>query len=166
MAIDKPASPGQVPPAGLSSGLKDTGFLLGWILGLVLIGGLLWFFTQPLRTGLIIRSVNRVLASFDEPRRLGAAISPWGLSGRTAQLGSWYTLAEADGRAVVFPMMSEGILASFIAILSPGGTVEVLLPLSVNSARILKRLSQGTIQTYIRRIEGSEVLISHGEGKE
>jgi hypothetical protein len=63
-------------------------------------------------------------------------------------------------------MMSEGILASFIAILSPGGTVEVLLPLSVNSARILKRLSQGTIQTYIRRIEGSEVLISHGEGKE
>jgi hypothetical protein len=80
-------------------------------------------------------------------------------------LGSWYTLAETEGRAVVFPMMSDGILASFIAILSPRGTVDVLLPLSVNSARILKRLPRGTIQTYIRRIEGSELFTAPGEGK-
>jgi hypothetical protein len=165
MAIDKPESPGQIPPAGLSSGLKDTGVLMGWILSLVLIGGLLWFFTQPLRTSLIIRSVNRVLASSNESRRLDAAVSPRGLSGRQAQLGSWYTLEKDDGRAVVFPMMSDGILASFIAILSPEGTVDVLLPLSVNSVRILPRLSRGTIETYIRRIEGSDAIISGGGKK-
>jgi hypothetical protein len=165
MVIDKPESSGPLPHVRLSSGLKDTGFLMGWILGLVLIGGLLWFFTQPLRTRLIIRSVNRVLASSNEPRRLDAAVSSWGLSGRRSQLGSWYTLEKDDGRAVVFPMMSDGIPAPFIAILSPGGTVDVLLPLSLNSARILPRLSRGTIETYIRRIEGSEALISGGGKK-
>jgi hypothetical protein len=146
-------------------GLKDTGFLMGWILSLVLVGGLLWFFTQPLRTSLIIRSVNRVLASSDEPRRLDAPVSSWGLSGRRAQLGSWYTLEDGEGRALVFPMMGDGILASFIAILSPGGTVDVLLPLSVNSARILERLPRETIQTYIGRIEGSEAMLSGGGKK-
>ncbi|MDR2029586.1 MAG: hypothetical protein LBP93_08635 [Treponema sp.] len=161
METDKP-SPAGPPAGGLSSGLKDTGFLLGWILGLILIGGLLWFFTQPLRTRLVIRSVNRVLASLDEPRRLDDAISPWGLPGQGPQLGSWYILAEADGRAVVFPMMNEGILASFIAILSPEGTVDALLPLSANAVRILERLPPGTVQTYKRRIEGSEALISNG----
>jgi hypothetical protein len=163
MAIDKPAPSGGHLPGDRSSGLKDMGVLLGWILALVFIGGLFWFLTQPLRTKVIIRSVNRVLESFDESRRLDAAIPPRSLPGRTVQLGSWYTLSESGGRAVIFPMMSEGILAPFIAILSPGGTVDALLPLSLNAARILERLPQGTVRTYIRRIEGSGVSLSGGE---
>ena len=50
-------SPQNIPP------LKDAAILAGWIAGLILIAGCLWFFTQPLRDRIIPAAVNRCLSN-------------------------------------------------------------------------------------------------------
>jgi hypothetical protein len=151
-------------PSGLRSGekrtgLRDLGILLGWIAALILAGGLFWALTQPLRAGMLMRSANRVLAFTQEPYRLESAISPWGVSGRASQLGVWYTLINTGGRGVIFPLILRGSSLSFLAILSPEGSVEALIPLSGNSVKALGELSPDVRGMYIRRIEECDALI-------
>jgi hypothetical protein len=135
------------------------GFLAAWIAGICLVGGLCWFLTQPLRNSLIVRTVNRTLEQHGESRRLEAPISPWGKSGAVFQLGSWYTLTDGTGRAVVFSIMNDGILAPYASFLSPQGEAGLFIPLSVHAGRLLDRLPVGILQTYARRIESAERLL-------
>ena len=139
--------------------LRDLGILLGWIAALIFAGGLLWVLTQPVRAGLLLRSANRVLAFTQEPYRLESAIPPWGVTGRVSQLGVWYTLVNTGGRGVIFPMIINGSSASFLAILSPEGSVDSLVPLSGNSVKAFKELSPAVRSMYIRRLEESDALI-------
>jgi hypothetical protein len=55
--------------------------------------------------------------------------------------------------------MTNGILASFVAVVDTEGAVRFLLPLSAHSAQMEKRLPQETVQIYIRRIESSYALL-------
>jgi hypothetical protein len=80
------------------------------------------------------------------------------------QAGSWFTLVNSDDRAVVFPLMADGILSSFVAMVSPEGKVYSLLPLGTHAARLITRLPQGTVATYIHRIEESAVLLRSSGG--
>jgi hypothetical protein len=132
------------------------GILAAWIAGLCLVGGLAWFLTQPLRSSLIIHTVNRTLERSGENRRLEAQISPWGKSGAAFQLGSWYTLREGNDRVVVFSIMNDGILAPYAAFISRQGVAESFIPLSAHADRLLGRLPLGILQTYVRRIESAE----------
>jgi hypothetical protein len=135
------------------------GILAAWIAGLCLAGGLAWFLTQPLRSGLIITTVNRTLERNGENRRLDAQISPWGKSGAAFQLGNWYTLKDGNGRAVIFSIMNDGILAPYLAFIpsgGPGQAMEPFVPLSAHADRLLGRLPQGILQTYARRVEAME----------
>jgi hypothetical protein len=134
--------------------LKDGGILFGWIAGLLLIGGLIWFFTQPLRSRALMRSVNGVLLSTGDSRRLAAPLASPAQPVRP--LGVWYTRSDSAGRAVVFAVMDHGIQVSFAAMLSPGGALEALIPLSGHAERIQERLSPEFVQLYLRRIVTEE----------
>jgi hypothetical protein len=143
----------------LPPGIRALGIFLGWIAGIILAGSLLWSFTQPARNRALIRSVNRILAAAEEPWRLEAAVSPWGMPGRAAQLGFWFSLVNTGDRGVIFPIISEGALAPCLAVVSPGGRVESLIPLSGHARRIFGFVSPGILQTYRRRVEASYALL-------
>jgi hypothetical protein len=136
--------------------LKDLSILAGWIGGLLLIGGLCWFLSAPLRTQRLMKSVNRVFALAGDPRRLDAAIPPSELSSEASRIGTWYNMAfsHAGNRAVVFTLIAEGRFFPCAAEINPEGRVEEIIPLSGEGEGALAVLSPGSIQIYIRRIEG------------
>jgi hypothetical protein len=145
-------------------GIRNLGVLLGWIGGILLIGTVLWFLTQPARNRALLRSVNTVLAASEEPWRVNAVIAPWGQSGRAMQAGTWFSISNSADRAVVFPVMTDGVLASFVAAVNTEGAVWSLLPLSAHAAQVVTRLPRETVQIYIRRIESSYVLLKDRGG--
>jgi hypothetical protein len=150
------------------TGLKETGIFFGWIIGLFLIGGLTWFFTQSVRTRIVIRTVNRSLAQIEDPRRLeaplaftGKTISRW-KAGKISQLGTWYTLVSNNEKAVVFSVMVDGILAPYVVFISSQGELDVPIPLGTHSVQLLERLPREVLQTYVKRIEQGEALLRRG----
>jgi hypothetical protein len=151
----------QINP-GDGSGLKDLGVFAGWIVGIILLGGLVWYGTQGARASVMIRSVNMALAAQDEPWRLKSPLS----FRSSPEQGSRFSLVETNGRAVVFSIISDGTLVPFAALISPEGKVEKLVPLTNNSAQVQERLTAGLITVHTRRIEAAEALVlSRGEEK-
>jgi hypothetical protein len=143
----------------LKGELREIGVFLGWIVGLFLIAGLAWFLTRQARSGSALRQINASLRAIGETRELEAplvfdASMPRRKAAKAAQLGNWYALSNGEGRGVVFSIMADGILAPFLVFVSPQGEAEQPIPLGAHSARIMDRLSQGTLQTYMRRFKG------------
>jgi hypothetical protein len=146
---------------------KDLSIFAGWIGGLLLIGGLCWFLSAPVRGQLLMKAVNRVVARDGDPRRLDAPIPLPDLKPEAVRMGTWYTMAfSGEGsRAVVFTLIAEGRFFPCLAELNREGRVEEIIPLSGHGESIFGRLSPGNIQIYIRRIEGSiEESIAGAEG--
>jgi hypothetical protein len=139
--------------------VKEWGLFAAWIGGLVLTGILLWALTGSLRSQIIVRSANKVLERSDVPHRLDKAIGALGKPGRAMQLGFWFTLRNSGGRAVVFPLMTGPNTAAAMALLSPEGKVESLVPLSTGAAQLFEGLPAGTVQLYIRRAEEAHALL-------
>jgi hypothetical protein len=143
----------------LPPGLRTLGIFAAWVGGIMLLGGLLWFLTQPVRHGAIIRSANRILAASGEPRRLETVLSPWRKPGRATQLGLWFSLAGSGERALIFPVVSDGVLASCLAVLSPEGRIRTLIPLSGHARRVFAFIPSGVLGLYARRIEASYAVL-------
>ena len=125
--------------------MKDTKIIAVWIAGILLVGWLLFFFTQPVRNEILRRSINRLLVENGENDRL--LVSPDGMSAA----GIWWTLSDTDERAVMFAVMDGGIPVPYIAFVN-GAAIEVE---SLNNyAKIVyARISKGLIDIHIRRIE-------------
>jgi hypothetical protein len=138
--------------------LKDVSIFLGWICVLILIGGLCWSLSAPLRARLLMKSVNRVLTLSGDPRRLDSPVPLSALKPGSARIGTWYTLSaeEDEGRALIFILIAEGTFFPCAAETDPRGRVVEIIPLSRHGEKMFKRLSPGIIQVYIRRIEGTE----------
>ncbi|MDR2258582.1 MAG: hypothetical protein LBE14_05480 [Treponema sp.] len=135
------------------SGIKDWAVFFGWIGGLVILGGIVWSLTQPVRTRGLMRSVNRILSLGEDPRRLDAPRSFPRPSGSAGPLGNWYTLVNSGDAFFVFPVMRDGVLVLCGAQVSPEGKVVEIVPLSDHARQVFDDISGGIIQTYIRRIE-------------
>jgi hypothetical protein len=75
------------------------------------------------------------------------------------QAGFWFTLDNSSGRAVVFPLMAGPNIAATLALFSPEGKLESLIPLSINAAQLFERLPQGAIRLYTRRAEEAYALL-------
>jgi hypothetical protein len=146
--------------APVFSGVKGWAVFFGWIGGLVILGGIVWSLTQPVRTRALMRSVNRILSLGDDPRQLNTPLAPPRPSGSVSPQGSWYTLADTNDVFFVFPIMRDGILVLCGAQVSPDGKVAEIVPLSDHAKQVFKDIPPGVIQTYIRRIEAL------GAGKE
>jgi hypothetical protein len=141
--------------------------LFGWIASIVIIAGVCWTLTQPVRSRFLMRAVNRVLEQYGDIRRLVELSS----DGRgTSIFGSWYTMAKvwqqgisgnenfSEGtKAFVFSFIAEGTLFPCAAVVTPEGKVQELIPLNIHGKKMLSRISPGILKLYIRRIEGSEL---------
>jgi hypothetical protein len=134
--------------------LRDGGILFAWIAGILLVGGLAWFFTRSLRTRVLMRSVNGILLSMGDSRRLAAYLPSPAEPARPP--GVWYTRSDSAGRAVIFAVMDYGIQASFAVMLSPRGDLEALIPLSSHAERVQERFSPEFLQLYLRRMVTGE----------
>ena len=156
----------QAPPASekkenpLIPKLKDAAIFIGWIGGLILIAGLAWFFTQPLRSRLLHRAVNRALEQSDNSFRLGEPVSP---RLTRAGLGSSFSMADISGRrsffgsrVFVFTFVGEGFFFPCAAVLGPDGRVQEFIPLTSYGRRMMSRTSPEILRIHARRIEGAE----------
>jgi hypothetical protein len=139
--------------------VKQWGFFAAWIGGLVLTGILLWGLTGSLRSQVMATAVNKVLDSSGIPYRLDKAAGAWGKPGRAMQLGSWFTLGNNGGRAVVFSLITGPNAAAAMALLSREGKVESLIPLSTSALQLFERLPDETLQLYVRRAEEACALL-------
>ena len=139
--------------------LRDAAILAGWITGIVLIAGIAWFFTQPIRDRFVITAVNQVLQQSGDSRRLGLPVSPGTLHAGVSRLGSWYILHGADEgtKAFVFTFIAEGTFFPALAVVAPEGTtVEEFIPLSNHGERVFRQISPEILRLYGRRIVGVE----------
>jgi hypothetical protein len=148
-------------PEALLSGMRDKVIFAGWIGGLLLAGGLLWFFTQPIRVRITGESVNKILSSREDPRRLGNPLPRGEIHRNLIPLGTWYALENTAGRnsasrALVFSLAAGDSQIPCVAMVSADGLVQELIPLGDPGERMLRRLNGGILRTYIRRIEGPE----------
>jgi hypothetical protein len=152
-------------PSGGISRFKDPLLLAGWIAGLILIAGLFWFFTQPVRNRLMRNAVNKALQQTGDSRSLVEPVSPAVYHGKSGLplMGSWFTIidieafgtADSEGKkAFVFAFIAEGDSFPCAAVVAPDGKVAEFIPLSSHGERTLRRISPGILDIYIRRIEG------------
>jgi hypothetical protein len=139
--------------------IKRMGIFAGWTAGLMLVSVLLWGFTQPVRNRALLNSVNRVLAAAGEETRLEAPVSSWGMPGRAAQAGTWFTTVNSGEWAVVFTVVSNGVFTPFLARISQDGKAGPLVPLSVHAETVFQRLPQGQLRIYVRRVETSYAVL-------
>jgi len=146
--------------------IRDTIKILGWIASILVIAGLCWVLTQPVRSRFLIRAVNRVMEQYGDYRRVVELTSPVRDS---SLIGSWYTMTKArqpgilagesfpEGTtAFIFSFIAEGTFFPCAAVVDPMGKVQELIPLNTHGKKILARISPGILKLYIRRIEGSE----------
>jgi hypothetical protein len=146
--MDKPAVPA-------APRFRQGAIFLGWICGLVFLGGLLWSLTQPVLSRFLMVQVNRILAQREEALRLDAPVSLSRPPGASTPLGRWYSLERSEDLLFVFTLMRDGPLALCGARVSPDGAVEELLPLSAHAEQVLSALPAGMVLTYIHRIEAA-----------
>ncbi|MDR2047837.1 MAG: hypothetical protein LBP69_00130 [Treponema sp.] len=122
-----------------------------WIASVILAGALLWFFTQPVRTGVLVRAANRIIARTGETRRLRMP------AGRAAGLGTWFTLAEvsgspAEGSVLVFTLLRGAQTAACAAFVDGRGGFEKFVPLGDYAAQVMDDLPEAVYAVYRERI--------------
>lgn len=139
--------------------LRDAAILAGWIAGIVLIAGLVWFFTQPTRDRFTVTAVNQVLLQSGDSRRLLAPVPPGALDAKVSRLGSWYTVygLPEGTKAFLFTFIAEGTFFPCLAIVTPGGNVTEFIPLNNHGERVFRRISPEVLRLYSRRIVGAEL---------
>jgi hypothetical protein len=137
--------------------MKDAGILLGWLAGILLMGGLFWSLTDGARSRGLQRVVNRVIADADknESLRLNGLAS--GGPGKRIPLGKWYKAGSTEDRVLVFPLISGGAAIPCAAVVR-GGKVERIIPLGVHGEQVFRDLPRGVLQIYIHRIEAEAAL--------
>jgi hypothetical protein len=123
-----------------------------WIASVIVAGTLLWLFTQSVRTGILVRAANRVIARTGETRRLRTP------AGRAAGLGTWFTLVEvpsgrpAEGSVLVFTLLSGTRTAACAAFVDGRGGFEKFVPLGDYAAQVMDDLPEAVHAVYRERI--------------
>ncbi|MCL2184235.1 MAG: hypothetical protein FWB86_00040 [Treponema sp.] len=138
------------------SKLKDKAILLGWIFGLLILISFIWIITQSVQSYYLLRTVNNVLISNNDSRRLSASLNQDLIekrSGNANLLGYWYTMHNSSDYMFVFTVFQDGIMLPLGAIVAPNGKVSEILPLSAHASYVFDTLPKSILQIYINRIE-------------
>ena len=120
-----------------------------WVGSALLIGGLLWFFTQSFRTRLLMETVNTSMAANGG----GSIERQSGFSGNPVMGGSWFRVSDSTDRVFVFAMMHNGVSAACAAHLDSNGRVITIVPLSGNAQQLIDGLPLSVYRFYVSRIE-------------
>jgi len=136
--------------------IKDTMTFFGWIAALLLVAGICWAITQPIRNRFLVRAVNRVLAESGDARRLGEP-APSGANGSLLG-GAWFTITGGtgvEGRVFIFSFIGEGTFFPCAAVMTRDGKLMEFIPLNSHGGRVIRRIPQGILNIYAKRIEGA-----------
>jgi hypothetical protein len=131
---------------------RDAFLTFAWIASVILVGTLLWFFTRTVRTGILVRATNRVIARTGETRRLAAP------AGRAAGTGTWFTLTEvpsgrpAEGSVLVFTLFAGARTAAIAAFVDGRGGFEKFVPLGDYAAQVMEDLPETVHAVYRERV--------------
>jgi len=136
--------------------MKDKMILFGWIVGLLLLVCVIWILVQPSLTFNLMRTVNNVLISNNDSRRISAYLQT--KSGRAEIFGYWYTMYNSTNKFFVFTTFQDGILVPLGAVVSPDGGVSEILPLSAHAAQIFDAMPKSVLQIYVNRIEDAAYI--------
>ena len=133
---------------------RDKIIILAWIVSILLIAGICWFTTQPLRNRNMARAVNRVLIQSGDSRRLMEPSS--GERQGSLLTGYWFTMMDETPvrkRVLVFSFIGEGAFFPCAAVMTQDGRVGELIPLNSHGEKVLRRISPGIMRIYTKHIE-------------
>jgi hypothetical protein len=136
--------------------MKDKLILLGWIAGLLLFVSLLWILVQPSLAFNLMRTVNNVLVSNNDSRRVSVYLQT--KPGKAEIFGYWYTMYNSTNKFFVFTTFQDGILVPLGAVVSPDGEVSEILPLSAHAVQIFDAMPKSVLQMYVDRIEDAAYI--------
>jgi hypothetical protein len=142
---------------------KDSMILTAWIVGILVIGGLLWFFTQDVRDNRMVRRVNSILIENNDSRRLFSRLPENSKSENPFQNYQRYTLSPSKEVAVIMSMYDNTVPAVCAAFLNAQGEVTDFVPLDFHSAQVMERMDTIKRNAYKTLIEEHEKLIRSGE---
>jgi len=146
--------PTKLPAENTFSNLKDKAVLFGWMAGLLLLISVLWIFTSSVQSNNLLRSINSILTSNEDNRRVLKYIRH--KPGKADLLGYRYSMLNTTDKMFVFGIFQDGILVPLGAILSEQGKVKEILPLSAHAVQVFESLPKSILQMYINRIEENE----------
>ena len=133
--------------------IKDKAVLTTWIAGIIILISVLWILTQPLQSRYLMRSVNIVLNSNNDTRRLTAPIHQ--KTGKVNLIGYWYSMNANNDRMFVFAVFQDGILVPLGAVVSANGKVDEIMPLSAHAVYVFDALPESILKMYSNRIESA-----------
>ena len=143
-----------------SESIKNKAIIFGWIIGPLFFLSLIWILSQPLQKYYLLRTINNVLISNGDSRRI---TEYKGVSdGRAGLFGYWFLLYDSPGSMFVFAAFQDGILVPLGAIVSDNGSVDDIIPLSAHAMQIADKLSISVLQVYIKRIETAAAAKTRG----
>jgi hypothetical protein len=140
-----------------SDSIKNKAIIFGWVIGLLFFLSLIWILSQPLQKSYLLRTINNVLISNEDSRRIteykGAN------NGKTSLFGYWFLMYDSTDSMFVFAAFQDGILVPLGAIVSANGSVDDIIPLSAHAMQIADKLPISVLQVYITRIEAAAANI-------
>jgi hypothetical protein len=139
---------------------KDKAILFVWITGILMFISVLWIITQPVQTHYLLRTVNSVFVSNDDPRRLLSYMNYKG--GNKGLFGYWYLMYNSTDQMFIFTVFQNGILLPLGAVVTADGEVEEVIPLSAHAAQTFNNIPDSILNIYIRRIEDAALLNMEG----
>jgi len=121
-----------------------------WIGSAILIGTLLWFFTQNYRIRLLTETVNKTLARNGGREHIEAQLF---FKSGPVMGGYWFKTAGSYDMVFVFTIMRGGVAAACAALTDSNGKVKTILPLGGNAEQVLEELPLPVYRFYTARIE-------------
>jgi hypothetical protein len=135
----------------------------GWIVGILVVGGLLWFFTEDFRDDRVIRTINAILINNNDDRRLQSGLPDDNTSGTFFQNYQRFSLLGSGGTVVVATAYHSSIPFVFAAFIDQNGNIYDILPLGNHSVQVMERIDQKNLDVYTIHIEEHEKQIRSEE---
>ncbi|MDR0301666.1 MAG: hypothetical protein LBI04_05040 [Treponema sp.] len=140
--------------------LKNKAIIFGWVIGLLFFISLLWVLSQPLQKYYLLRTINNVLISSGDSRRIAEYKGV--NDGKAGIFGYWFLMDNSAEKMFVFAAFQDGILVPLGAIVSANGSVDDIIPLSAHAMQIAGNLPMSLLQVYITRIEAASLANIRG----
>ena len=134
--------------------IKDSLVFIAWISAILLVAGIIWALTQPVRNRFLVKAVNQVLEQSEDPRRLTEP--SYNAKGASMFAGSNFEMGRIQGErknAIVFSFIGEGTFFPCIAVISSEGKVEEFIPLNNYGEKLLQHIPPGILKIYSKHIE-------------
>ncbi len=137
--------------------------LAAWILGILVLGGLLWFLTQDFRDNRMVRTVNALLIHNNDKRRLVSRLPNDSEQGTPFRNYQRFSVWDSSDTAVIITLYDNAVPSVCAAFIDSNGNVIDMLPLNSHSAQVMARMEKKQLDIYKTHIEEHEKQLRSGE---